>query len=172
MKNKVLLTGNPGVGKTTIIMKVIKDLKNIGGFYTMELREGGERVGFEMITLITGKRGMLAHKNFDSIYRVGKYGVNVETFEKIVCEEFSASFSNNVQLIVVDEIGRMELFSKKFMKIVEDVLKKDVKVLGVIQKRRNPFLDRIRNMKEVEILEVNHSNRDEVFKRIKEWLGF
>jgi len=172
MKDKVLLTGNPGVGKTTIIMEAIKDLKNVGGFYTKELREGGERVGFEVITLITGKRGILAHKNFDSKYRVGKYGVNVETFEKIMWEELNTALLNKVPLIVIDEIGRMELFSKKFMKIVEDVLKKDVKVLGVIQKRRNPFLDRIRNMKEVEILEVTRSNRDIIFKRIKEWLGF
>ena len=160
MKN-ILITGKPGIGKTTIIKKVISNINlKTGGFYTEEIRENRIRVGFK-IKSIDGKERILAHKDYKSIYRVGKYGVNINSFESTGVKAIEKALEE-AELIVVDELGKMELYSKKFQTSVIKALDSDKIVLGVIQQRENPFLDKIRKRNDVRFIFINEKNRDEV----------
>jgi len=111
---KILLTGGPGIGKTTIIKKWISEIyKEAGGFYTEEIREKGKRIGFKIKT-INGKEGILS-KIGSGKHNVGKYTVNIDIFEEIGVKALEDALKNKeVKYIVIDEIGKMELFSEKF----------------------------------------------------------
>jgi len=166
MKN-IFLTGKPGTGKTTIIKKVIADLDlKIGGFYTEEIREQGERIGFKVHST-NGEEGLLARKDIKSHYRVGKYGVLVSSFE-IIGVKAVENAVQNAELILIDELGRMELFSKKFQSAVYEALECPKTVLGVIQQRKNPFLNKIRKRDDVQIFTITEENRDELPGKIME----
>ena len=156
---KVLLTGKPGVGKTTVIKRVVdKMVGRAGGFYTEEIREGGVRKGFR-ITSLEGQEGVLAHVDFKSPYRVGKYGVNLEDLERVGVAALSRALGE-CDLIVVDEIARMETFSRRFRQVVLQCLDSDKPLLGTIQKRDDPFLNAIRRRPDVQVIEVTVENRE------------
>ena len=164
MKN-VLLTGVPGVGKTTIIQRVLSKLPGpAGGFFTREIREGGIRTGFRIISL-DGKEGILAQRGFKSTCRVGRYGVNVEEVERIGVVALKRAL-HECSLILVDEIGKMELFSEQFQKVVVECLDSPKDVLGTIQTKQIPFLDAIRLRGDVTLVEVTASNREGVPQKI------
>ncbi len=161
----ILLTGKPGVGKTTLLKRVIEGLDtDCAGFYTEEIRSGGRRLGFKMMTL-TGEEGILAHQSFRSPFRVGRYGVDIEAFEKLAVSALEQAISKN-RLIVVDEIGRMELFSKKFRRVVLAALDSPKPLLGVIQNRQDDFLNRIRRRPDMVLFTVTHANRDDLAAKI------
>jgi nucleoside-triphosphatase len=158
-----LLTGHPGVGKTTIIKKVIEKLKlPAGGFYTEEIREDNMRTGFAVAAL-SGFKGVLAHRNFRSRYKVGKYGVGVHTLNKIGVKEIQMCLMER-KMIIIDEIGKMELLSPQFQEVVEKALNADNPVLGTITLARHPFVQKIKARDDVEIIEVTKENRDKVLK--------
>ena len=162
---RILITGKPGVGKTTVIQKVLQELPvSTGGFYTEEIREKGTRVGFRLKTL-DGREGILAHVDSDSPYRVSKYGVEVKTFEDIAVPALEEALKRD-QLLVLDELGRMELFSKLFQQTVHRILEHPVPVLAVIQDRRNPFLDAIRLRSDVTLIRITEKNRNQVVAEI------
>ncbi len=168
MKN-ILLTGRPGVGKTSIIREVTNSLKlDAGGFYTKEIREGGVRKGFEIITL-NGRKGILAHIDCRSPYRVSKYGVNIKDLEEIAAPAIKDALKNK-EWIIIDEIGRMELYSPRFCSLVKKALDSEKRVLGTIQARHNEFLDSIRRREDTKIVEVTFENRRKIVKEIKEVL--
>jgi len=154
----ILLTGRPGIGKTTLIKKLI-DVTSLskGGFYTEEIREGGKRVGFSLITL-DGKKSTLASIKIKSPYRVGKYSVDVDGFEAIGVEAIRKAMPTK-ELIIIDEIGKMELFSKKFRDVVIQALNTG-RVIATIKKGRSSFIDKIKSRRDVRLLEVNLENRD------------
>jgi len=153
----VLLTGRPGIGKTTLIRKLI-DTSSLskGGFYTKEIRKEGQRVGFSLTTL-DGAKSILAHLNVESPYRVGRYGVDIDNLEAIGVESIRKAISTK-ELIVIDEIGRMELFSKKFRDAVIEALQTG-RVLATIKKGRGNFIDVIKDRKDTRVLEVTLENR-------------
>ena len=154
----VLLTGRPGIGKTTLIKRLIEATPlSKGGFYTEEVREKGQRVGFSLTTL-DGKESVLAHVEIKSPYRVGRYGVDVNTFEKIGVESIRKAISDNT-LIIIDEVGRMELFSRKFREVVLEALKTG-RVVATIKKGRGYFIDGIKSRKDVEVIDVNLESRE------------
>ena len=160
MKN-IFISGNPGIGKTTIIRKTVNlcsGLK-IHGFYTSEIRENGIRKGFKINTL-SGKTGILAHININSKYRVGKYGVNLKDINNYCVTEIENR--ENADLIVIDEIGKMEVFSEKFCDAVEDSLNSEIPVIGTISKKGGGFIGKIRCRSDVNIIEVNFHNRDKL----------
>jgi nucleoside-triphosphatase THEP1 len=110
-KMNILLTGLPKSGKTTLIEKIIQKLNRPAfGFYTKEILENKKRVGFSLITL-SGNKVILSHQNFKSNYRVGKYGVDVQGFEGMALPEIEKGIQEK-GIIVIDEIGKMELFSE------------------------------------------------------------
>ena len=160
-----LLTGHPGVGKTTIIKKAIEKLKlPAGGFYTEEIRENDLRVGFAVATL-SGLKGVLAHRNFKSRYKVGNYGVGVYTLNRIGVKEIQGCLLEK-KIIVIDEIGKMELLSTQFQEAVEKALNADNPVLGTITLACHPFAQKVKARDDIKIFEVTKENREEVFKAL------
>jgi len=160
MGNTMLLTGYPGCGKTTIIKKIIDGYSgNMGGFYTQEIREAGHRTGFRIITL-GGQQAVLAHVNISSSKRVGKYGVDLQMLEEIGVESIYDALGNKA-LVVIDEIGPMEIASIKFCSAVWDVLKSDCTLLGTIVKRSLPFTDDIKKSCK-NMIEVDLRNREKI----------
>ncbi|MEA3459932.1 MAG: nucleoside-triphosphatase [Chloroflexota bacterium] len=160
MKN-VLLTGRPGVGKTRVIMRALEMTPGVKatGFYTRELRGPKGRLGFEAVTL-DGKCRTLAHVDFKGPCRVSKYGVDVAGFEEGIVPSVDSALHPDAQLIVIDEIGKMECFSPKFRETVVSALDSGVPVLGTIGLRGNAFIQSLKRREDVEIVEVTRTNRD------------
>ena len=158
MKN-ILLTGIPRAGKTTIIRKTLAAIEEkCAGFYTDEISEDDKRVGFRLSTL-DNKSCILAHKSIKGRHKVGKYKVNLDCIERIGVASIREGIKNK-KIIIIDEIGKMELFSNRLKDIVIEVLDSDSNVLGTILSRSHPFCDRIKGRKDVEVIEVNEDNRD------------
>ena len=155
----LFVTGRPGIGKTTLIERVLGVLDvDAGGFYTRELLEDGRRVGFSIVGL-HGERGVLAHVDHEGSFRVGKYGVNCEDLERVGVRAIDEAVKRS-RLIVMDEIGRMELCSQAFQEAVGRALGSPTPVLGTIQDRSNAFLDSVRARPDVKILRVSTGNRE------------
>ena len=163
--DKTLITGKPGLGKTTLVQKVIKGLRsvNTAGFCTAEIRGMGSRLGFELQGL-NGVRRTLAHVEFSSRHRVGKYGVDTNGFEEFLAE--LDLLNPGVELIVIDEIGKMELFSNVFRSLVRDVLNSDKQVLATIPLKGNKFIRDIKQRPDIHLFEVAYGNRDLLPKAI------
>jgi nucleoside-triphosphatase len=165
-KLNLLVTGKPGVGKTTLIERVIEGLRGslrLAGFTTTEVRgPGGERMGFAVVT-VEGKRGELARCGLRSRVRVGRYGVKLEEFERLALPELSR---RDVYLIVIDEIGKMECASGRFRRAVEDALDSPVSVLATIGIAHVPFFDALRARPDVELLTLTERNRDSLVGEI------
>jgi len=159
MSTAILLTGDPGSGKTTLIQRVVARIDiPIGGFYTQEIREGGVRQGFKIITF-DEQEGILAHIKHPGPPRVGKYGVNLSALETVAVGSLLRTLQTP-SLIVIDEIGPMEMFSRRFCQTVLDILNMDRVILGSIVKRSKPFSDQIKARPDVKMIEVRPDNRD------------
>lgn len=168
--NNILLTGRPGTGKTTLIKRVLDGWKeSIGGFYTEEIRRRRVRVGFK-IRSIAGDEAVLAHVDCPSPFRVSRYGVNIEALERVGVAAIERAIHENA-LIVMDELGRMELFSRRFQQVALRALDSPRRVLGVLQDRHTSFLDGIRARDDVEIIPVTLENRDGLVAVLRERLG-
>jgi len=165
MPKNILITGYPGVGKTTIINKIIKELScSIGGFYTHEMREKGTRIGF-YITDFDGNQMVMASESSNSPYRVNKYGVNIEAFEKIGIPAMERALQN-ADLIVIDEIGKMEMFSPKFCDMLRTVLDSEKPLLATIKKTDCELTKELKRRKDVKIFEVRIENRNHLYQGI------
>ncbi len=169
MKRALFLTGEPGCGKTTIIKEVLtKANKSAGGFYTEEIRTKGVRQGFNIFTL-DGKSAILAHIDVRSPYRVSKYGVDIESTDEVAVTALEEAIQSK-DVIVIDEIGKMELFSTSFKDAVLHALESEKKVLGTIMLASHPWADKIKKRPEVEIVKVTRFNHNEVVKKVLDWL--
>ncbi len=171
LKN-ILVTGPPRCGKTTLILRISRDpsfSQRTAGFITEELREEGERIGFKIIALPEKKEGILAHKGYPSPYRVGKYGVDIEDLERIGCSALEEAL-NTRRVLLIDEIGKMELFSKKFKDILLMALDSPQKILATIMERPNEFADRIKERRDVKLFHLTRENFDPTYSEIKKWL--
>jgi nucleoside-triphosphatase THEP1 len=154
----ILLTGPPRCGKSTLIERIVHQIKRpMTGFFTGEIREKGHRVGF-LITTLDGEEGILAHRDFRGKFRVGKYGVNLEDIERIAVPSMRPTDPN--QIVVVDEIGKMECFSRLFKKTLIKVLDSEHDVLGSISMKGDPFIQGIKQRMDVTQVHVSESNRD------------
>lgn len=160
----ILLTGKPRTGKTTLLKKIVEKLPSCGGFYTEEINEKGQRIGFKIITL-DGQEGILAKQGLESQYKLGKYGINLDDLENIGVKAIEKA-QQTKEIIVIDEIGRMELFSEKFKSSVLKAFESGKKVLGVIHLAKIDFLNALRNRKDVVLLTVNLNNHGEIFHKV------
>ena len=158
----LLLTGRPGCGKTTVVCRVVRQMAEgqLAGFYTEEIRREGDRLGFEAIGL-GGGRCVLAHKDFRTKWRVGRYGVELDAFNSLVRAELGKS-TDAVDLFVIDEIGKMECFSEVFVEAAAGVLDGPVSVLATIAARGGGLIGRVKARPDVEILTVSAGNRDQL----------
>jgi nucleoside-triphosphatase len=167
LKN-ILLTGEPGVGKTTLIKLILDQLTvKAVGFYTEEIKAGKTRKGFNLFTL-AGQEAVIAHINKKSTYRVGKYGVDVKTFEDIAVPLMDRAIATKAPLLVIDEIGKMECFSKSFRDIVLRCLDSTVPILGSIQNFASPLINCVMNRDDVVLIGVTEANRNDYVSKIAE----
>ncbi|MDO8886018.1 NTPase [Candidatus Oleimmundimicrobium sp.] len=165
----ILITSSPGVGKTTLIKKVLTLYSGrVVGFYTEEIREVGRRRGFKIKVIGDTdnlKEGILAHENFPGPIKVGRYGVNIDEFERIGVLALEGISDDN-SLIIIDEIGKMELHSDNFKRVVENILNSPNLVLATIGKIKNEFIEQIKARKDVMILELSYENREKMPEKI------
>ncbi|KPV65116.1 MAG: NTPase [Candidatus Bathyarchaeota archaeon BA1] len=163
LKRLIFVTGRPGIGKTSVLLRAVDALKargyKVGGMISREVREGWVRVGFEIIDFCTGQRGWLAHVNQPVGPQVSKYRVNLSDLNTIGANSIRDAVTN-ADIIVIDEIGPMELFSTAFKESVVEAMKSGKPMLGTIHhKARDPLITTIKARKDVEILEVTYENR-------------
>ena len=166
----ILLTALPRTGKSTAIKKIIQMLgiKNCGGFFTEEVKENGERVGFRIRTL-GGKESLLAHVNIESEYKISRYGVDLAAFETVCLKELKNAIANDsVKYIIIDEIGPMQLFSDEYKKILSKLLKSKKQVIGTIFMNSYEWLDDFKKKEGIELIEITFDNRDELPLQIVE----
>jgi nucleoside-triphosphatase len=171
----LLVTGKPGVGKTTLVERVLAELRGslrVAGFTTAEVRDfSGERSGFTVRTL-AGMHGELARVGLPSHVRVGRYGVQVEVFEHLALPELAR---RDVDLLVIDEIGKMECASTRFCHALEEALDAEISVLATLGIGHLPFVQAIRERADVELLRLTERNRDalvaEVCARLQKAAG-
>lgn len=170
MGKTILLTGRPRAGKTTVLKEVIEELPGKGGgFYTAEIRRGGRRQGFKIITL-GGREGTLAHVNIKGAPRVSKYGVNMEDLEKVGVTAIWQAIRER-DYVVIDEIGKMELFSPAFKEATLAAIESDKMVIGTITMSSHPWADRLKALPQVEIIQVTRANRSSMAQQILDLLS-
>lgn len=159
MKKNIFLTGAPSSGKTTVIKKVISRLEQkANGFYTEEERVNEKRVGFIMKTL-DGKKGYLAHQDIKSDFHIRRYGVSIENIETIAVPSINPTAKN---IIILDEIGKMECFSTKFTDAAIKALDSPNSIIGTITLGGSDFIHRVKKRDDIEITEVTNENRNEL----------
>jgi nucleoside-triphosphatase len=167
---KILLTGPPGCGKTTVVRHMIErmDDRRLAGFYTEEIREQGQRVGFEAVSM-GGQSVTLAHVDFPGPHRVGRYGVDLSGFESIIRTELM-NLTDAVDLFAVDEIGKMECMCRIFVEAVNRVLDGRVPVLATVAAKGGGFIGQVKTRPDVEIATVTVENRDRLPQQLAERL--
>ena len=171
-KRVLLLTGSPGVGKTTVLLRVVESLKakgySVGGMVSREVRSDGVRVGFEVLDLSSDRRGWLAHVNQPSGPQVGKYRVNLEDLNGIGAHAIVKAVEG-FDVVAIDEIGPMELFSEKFKEAVKRAVECGKVVVGVVHwKARDRLIEEVKKREDTEIILVTSENRNKLHQTITE----
>ncbi len=169
---KILLTGLPGCGKTTAVMQIIANLdpKKVTGFYTQEIRQNDKRKGFRWRRL-DGVEGILAHVDIKGPQRVGKYGVDVAGFEKSVVPVLDIE-RTEVELFVLDEIGKMECLSKKFIAAVRRLFASDKSVLATVAQKGTGLISEVKSFPGTKLFNLTRQNSDKTVAEISQILSF
>jgi nucleoside-triphosphatase len=158
---KILVEGRPGSGKTTVARRLVAELRDLGvpvtGFVTEEIREGPRRVGFSVET-VGGERRTLAHVGLPGPPRVGKYGVDLATFEEVALPAVEATPKGGAA--VIDELGKMELASKPFRAAAQALFDRPVPIVATAGLARHPLTDALRRRSDTEVLRITTRNRD------------
>jgi nucleoside-triphosphatase len=162
MKHAYLLTGKPQSGKTTTIKTLIEriGIEHCGGFYTEEIRVRETRVGFRLVTL-DGQTGIFAHVNSKSSFRIGRYGVNLGCLESLGIAAIKKAVETK-KLIVIDEIGPMELYSEQFKRTVMDVFISSSLFLATIALKPHPWLDTLKQYEGAMLYTLTSDNQDTI----------
>jgi nucleoside-triphosphatase len=172
MGKSLLLTGHPGIGKTTIIRKVVEALGDrAGGFYTEEITGPGGRHGIKLITLYR-EDVTIAHKDLKAprYPRVGRYGVDTAALDKVGVKALKRAIRRN-RIVIVDEIGLMELYSRKFLDVLMEGFMGEAHIVGTITAKHHPEADVFRYLSQIEIWEIDHRNRDTMHERVLTWVN-
>ena len=171
---RVFLTGIPGIGKSTVVRKVVQRIQQddvkVGGMTTADLRSGSVRIGFEIRNLMTGEAGVLAHVSQATGPRIGKYRVKNEDLDRIGAEAIISAIEH-ADLIAIDEVGPMELTSRRFKDAVQAALASGKSLLGTVHRNaQDPLVQAIRIDPAIEVIEVTNENRDSLPKVLLERL--
>jgi nucleoside-triphosphatase len=166
----LLVTGSPSIGKTTVLMKTVSALKErgytAGGMVSREVREGGARVGFEILDLASSRGGWLAHVNQKNGPQVGRYRVNIEDLNTVGAQAIIDA-TEKCDVIAIDEIGPMELFSERFKEAVRKALESRKLVIAVVHwKAKDVLVSEAKNRQDAETTTVTLENREKLHKTI------
>jgi nucleoside-triphosphatase len=168
---RLLVEARPGAGKTTAFRRLAALLRErevpASGFTTEELREEGRRLGFAIESL-DGRRATLAHVELPGPPRVGRYGVDLEAFERVALPALDRGRGG---VVLIDELGKMELASERFRSAVEELLERRVAIAATIQVARHPFTDRLKRRPDFELLRLAANNRDALPGQLAERLA-
>jgi nucleoside-triphosphatase len=165
MEKNIIITGLPGVGKTTLIKGILHEIRSLNpiGFYTEEIREKGIRKGFSLVS-VTGEKSILAAENIPSRFRVGKYGVDLVNFEKFIG---TIPFRDPAsRLIIIDEIGKMECFSKMFTELVIELLSSNKLVVATVALKGTGLMAQVKSRPDIELIEITTDNRNDLLPSI------
>jgi nucleoside-triphosphatase len=158
-----LLEGRPGAGKSTVARRLAdrrgEDGIPVSGFLTEEIRQSGRRLGFS-IEQLGGERGVLAHIEIPGPPRVGRYGVDLAALEPLGIPALEQAGEDDV--VIVDELGKMELASRPFQDAFSALLERPVPVVATVQSAWHPFTDALKRRRDIETLRVTTANRDEL----------
>jgi nucleoside-triphosphatase len=168
-RHVLLITGAPGIGKTTVIRRAADRLKHKGprGFYTEEIREDGQRHGFRLVSF-DGTTQIIAHVDFLKRHRVGKYGVDVAALDDAAR---LLRPDSDARVYLVDEIGKMECLSDRFVAAMRVLLSGHAPVVATVGAQGGGFIAEVKRRPECELWEVTRVNRDEMPARILAWLA-
>ena len=164
--NNILIEAKPGIGKTTLLLTIADRIRHLklGGFYTQEIRENNKRVGFKVETF-SGQSGILSHIKFNTALKVGKYRIDIPSFERIGVKGLEVALSDS-QIILIDEIGKMELFSERFKETLMQCFESDKKLIATIMSHSHPFVDELKKRSDVQIFKVRLENRHQLTSAI------
>lgn len=162
---RLLLTGPPKVGKTTVVERLVDLLAEASvpciGFVSREVRgDDGRRVGFKVRDL-AGPETWLAHQDFDSDSRVGRFGVDVAGFERVGLLALKKG-QRHMGITVIDEIARMELASPSFVAVVQEIFAGRYPVVATVHIHEHPVTDALKHRKDTDLTVVTQANRDEL----------
>jgi nucleoside-triphosphatase len=165
----LLITGRPGIGKTTLLRSVAAALtgRRVAGFTTDEIREAGRRLGFRIVPF-RGPARVMAHVDFRGPERVGRYGVDVAAIDAAAEMELAAD--PEVDVYLVDEIGKMECLSRRFAPAMRALLDSDRRIVASIARGGGGFIAEVRHRPDVELWELTIRNRDTLADRVLEWI--
>lgn len=166
----LLLTGAPGIGKTAVIHRVAERLRGrrLGGFYTEEIRTEGQRQGFRLATF-DGREIVMAHRNHPKTYQIGRYGVDVAAIDAVVGQ--ALRLDEDVDVYLVDEIGKMECLSSRFITSMRTLLDRKKLVVATIALRGSGFIAEVKRNQNAQLWGVTHMNRDKLPAKVIGWLG-
>ncbi len=167
---KILVTGEPGIGKTTLVKKLIRVLgERAMGFWTEEVRDPStkKRIGFKVVST-EGRSSFFASKTFTSKHLVGSYGVNVKRFEEVALPILEKALKERDKLIVIDELGKMEFFSKTFVEMVQRIMfEPKCKVIATLPIRDfHPLIKQIRRLPSAVYIELTVERRNQMLENI------
>lgn len=174
MARKLFLTGEPGVGKTTVLRKVLSNLgDDCVGFYAVELRDESEkRIGFNLETVnLSEMGGALAHVDFNTSLHVGRYQVDTADLERIIT---APELFNENKLLLIDEIGHMQSFSEPYRKFVDKALSDpNQSVLAIVKAAPTPWVDDVKAKfsRNIPTYNITEGNRDAMPMMIKKYLN-
>lgn len=165
MLKNVLLTGQSGIGKTTLIHQAVRRLGDrASGFYTEEVREGNRRIGFDLVTL-TGQREPLARIGRPDAHQVGDYGVDLDVLERLGVPALHRALQRG-RVAIIDEIGPLEVACEPLREAILACLDGEPPVLGCLARTDDPFLTELAERKDTLVVEVTRENRDTLLDRI------
>jgi nucleoside-triphosphatase len=167
---RLLLEARPGAGKTTAFRRLAELLRESGaevaGFTTEEIRQSGRRVGFT-VESVGGEVETMAHVDLPGPPRVGRYGVDLEAFERVALPALQAPHG---AVVLIDELGKMELASQPFRAAVEELFEGPLPLAATLQVARHPFTDALRRRRDVELIRLTAANRDQLPELLAETL--